>query len=280
MGAIAVYDILVNTVNFESWSRDAQYGAKLAALADAAVTGVYVYPPPLYATPEFGTPDVIETVVGMSRILEASALGAGEAFVAWAKRLGVEQAAWVVARGNLADALAQIACWHDLLVVERDDDRTWSTPEDLAGLILSVGLPCIVVPPQPVGEVSIARIAIAWNGSPEAIRAVHSALPLLQRAQEVLLVRGAPREAFHDIVWKPPFDVDAYLDRHGVRPRSQDLTTAGQEVGAALLEHARQFDADLLVMGAYGRSRFSEWVLGGATRHVLSRAALPVLFHH
>ena len=273
-------DILVNTVNFEQWSRDAQYGTRLAALAGAAVTGVYVYPSPLYATPEFGTPDVIETVAGMSRILEASALGAGEAFVAWAHERGVGRAGWVVAQGNLVDALAQIACWHDLLVVERDDDRTWSTPEDLAGLVLSVGLPCIVVPPRPVGEVAIGRIAIAWNGSPEAIRAVHAALPLLQRAQEVLLVRGAPREAFRDIVWKPPFDVDAYLGRHGVHPRSHDLTTAGHAVGAALLEHARQFDADLLVMGAYGRSRFSEWVLGGATRHVLWHAPLPVLFHH
>ncbi|OZB60680.1 MAG: hypothetical protein B7X33_02415 [Lysobacterales bacterium 13-68-4] len=275
-----MHDILVNTINFETWSRDAQYGTQLAALIGAAVTGVYVYPSPLYATPEFGTPDVIETLVGMSRALEASALGAREAFVAWAKGLGVDRATWVVAQGNLSDALAQIACWHDLLVLERDDDRTWSTPEDLAGLILSVGLPCIVVPPRPVGVVSIARIAIAWNGSPEAIRAVHSALPLLQRAEEVLLVRGAPREAFRDIVWKPPFDVDAYLNRHGVRPHSQDLTTGGHEVGAALLEHARRFDADLLVMGGFGRSRFREWVLGGVTRHVLWNASLPVLFHH
>lgn len=275
-----MYDILVNTINFETWSRDAQYGTRLAALVHGSVTGLYAYPPPLSAAPEFGTPEVIETVVGMSRILEASALGAGAAFVDWAKSLGVEQATWVVAQGDLRDVLSRIACWHDLLVVERDEDRTWSTPEDLAGLILSVGVPCIVVPPQPVGEVSLARIAIAWNGAPEAIRAVHSALPLLNRAEDVLLLRGAPREPLRDIAWKPPFDIDAYLNRHGVQPRSLDLKTTGREVGEALLEHAGRFDADLLVMGAFGRSRFSERVLGGATRHVLWKASLPVLFHH
>lgn len=275
-----MHDILVNTARFDSWSRDAQYGVRLAALVQAAVTGVYVYPSPLYATPEFGTPDVIETLTDMSRILEASALGAREAFVDWAASLGVGQASWMVAQGNLADALAQIACWHDLLVLERDDDRTWSKPEDIAGLVLQVGVPCVVVPPRPVGGVSLARIAIAWNGAPEVVRAVHAALPLLQRAEEVLLVRGLPREPHHDVVWKPPFDIDGYLLRHGIQPRSQDLTTAGQEVGEALLEHARRFDADLLVMGAFGRSRFSEWVLGGATRHVLWHASLPVLLHH
>lgn len=275
-----MHDILVNTVRFDSWSRDAQYGVRLAALVHAAVTGVYVYPSPLYATPEFGTPDVIETLAGMSRILEAGALGAREAFVDWAASLGAGQATWMVAQGNLADALAQVACWHDVLVLERDDDRTWSKPEDIAELVLQVGVPCIVVPPVPVGDVSLARIAIAWNGAPEAIRAVRAALPLLQRAEEVLLVRGTPREPYHDVVWKPPFDIDGYLLRHGIQPRSQDLTTAGQEVGEALLEHARRFDADLLVMGAFGRSRFSEWVFGGATRHVLWRASLPVLMHH
>lgn len=275
-----MHDILINTSHFDHWSGDAQYGMQLAALVHAAVTGIYVYPSPLYATPEFGSPDVIETLTVMSRTLEASALGARESFLAWARRLGIEHAEWRVAQGNLTDALAQIGCWHDLLVLERDDRRTWSTPEDLAGLILSVGLPCIVVPPQPVGDVTLARIAIAWNGAPEAVRAVHASLPLLQRADDVLLIRGAPREVFRDVDWKPPFDIDGYLHRHGVRPHSQDLATAGRATGPALLEQARQFDADLLVMGAFGRSRFSEWVLGGATRHVLWHAALPLLLQH
>ena len=96
----------------------------------------------------------------------------------------------------------------------------------------------------------------------------------------MLLLRGAPKDVFQEVSWKPPFDIDSYLNRHGIRARSQDLTDAGEGVGEALLEQADRFHADLLVMGAYGRSRFSEWALGGATRHVLWNARLPVLFRH
>ena len=135
-------------------------------------------------------------------------------------------------------------------------------------------------PPQPVQTVSLARIAIAWNGAAGAVRAVHAALPLLRQANEVLLLRGAPKETFQEVSWKPPFDVDAYLDRHGIHVRSRDLLTHERDAGEALLEQADRFHADLLVMGAYGRSRFSEWALGGATRHVLSNARLPVLLRY
>lgn len=275
-----MYDILVNTIDFESWSRGAQYGTRLAALMQASVTGAYVYPSPLYASPSFGSPELVEAVLETARALEASALAAELPFVSWATRMGIKHAAWVVGQGNLVDAMARIACWHDLLVLEHHPDRTWATPSDLASVIMAVGLPCIVVPPQPVQTVSLARIAIAWNGAAGAVRAVHAALPLLRQANDVLLLRGAPKETFQEVSWKPPFDVDAYLDRHGIHVRSRDLLTHERDAGEALLEQADRFHADLLVMGAYGRSRFSEWALGGATRHVLSNARLPVLLRY
>jgi len=275
-----MYDVLVNTINFETWPRGAQYGAQLAALMQASLTGAYIYPSPLYATPSFSTPELITAVIDTARALEASALASRQPFVAWANSMGVEQASWVVGQGQLSDALVQIATWHDLLVLERNPDWTWAAPDDLAALILAVGVPCIVVPPEPIRTATLARIAIAWNGSPEAIRAVHSALPLLQQANEVLLLRGAPKDAYQEVSWKPPFDIDAYLGRHGIRVRPQDIACSADDAGKVLLDHAGRFDADLLVMGAYGRSRFSEWALGGATRQALWNARLPVLFRH
>jgi len=274
-----MYDILINTLGFDGWPRGARYGVQLARLLQASVTGAYVYPSPLYATPSFSTPELIEAVLETCQELETEALAADEPFVRWAKSMGVDRAAWVVGQGGLEAALTQVACWHDLVVLERDPERTWAMPTDLAALILALGLPCIVVPPEPVREVSLSRVAVAWNGTPEAVRAVHAALPLLQRADEVLLLRGLPRETFQEVDWKPPFDLDAYLQRHGIHARSQALAT-DLDAGPALLEQAARFHADLLVMGAYGRSRFSEWILGGATRHVLWNARLPVLFRH
>ncbi|MGS1121726.1 ATP-binding protein [Rhodanobacter sp. UC4436_H3] len=143
-----MYDILVNTIDFESWSRGAQYGTRLAALMQASVTGAYVYPSPLYASPSFGSPELVEAVLETARALEASALAAELPFVSWANRMGIKHAAWVVGQGNLVDAMARIACWHDLLVREHHPDRTWATPSDLASVIMAVGLPCIVVPPR------------------------------------------------------------------------------------------------------------------------------------
>lgn len=275
-----MYDILVNTLDFENWSRGARYGTQLAKLLQASVTGAYIYPSPLYATPSFSTPEMIEAVLETCRTLEATALAAERPFVQWASSMGIEHAAWVVGQGYLADALAQIACWHDLLVLERNPERTWASPSDLASLILAVGLPCIVVPPQPVRAVSLSRVAIGWNGSSEAIRAVHAALPLLRHADEVLLLRGTPKEMFQEITWKPAFDIEVYLNRRGIHARSQELAGNEHDTGEALLEQADRFHADLLVLGAYGRSRFSEWALGGVTRKVLWDARLPVLFRH
>jgi hypothetical protein len=275
-----MYDVLVNTINFETWPKGAHYGARLAAQMQGSLTGAYIYPSPLYATPSFSTPELIEAVIDTARALEASALAARQPFEAWANGMGVAQASWVVGQGQLSHALVQIATWHDVLVLERHPDWTWASPGDLAALVLAVGVPCIVVPPEPVKTATLARVAIAWNGSTEAIRAVHSALPLLQQANEVLLLRGEPKDVCQEVSWKPPFDIDAYLARHGIRVRSQDVVCAPDEAGAILLAQAARFDADLLVMGAYGRSRFSEWALGGATRHVLWNARLPVLFRH
>ncbi|WP_424680902.1 universal stress protein [Frateuria sp. YIM B11624] len=275
-----MYDVLVNAINFETWPRGAHYGAQLAAQMQGSLTGAYIYPSPLYATPSFSTPELIEAVIDTARALEASALAARQPFEAWANGMGVAQASWVVGQGQLSHALVQIATWHDLLVLERHPEWTWASPGDLAALILAVGVPCIVVPPEPVRTATLARVAIAWNGSTEAIRAVHSALPLLQQANEVLLLRGEPKDVCQEVSWKPPFDIDAYLGRHGIRVRSQEVACAPDEAGDILLAQAERFDADLLVMGAYGRSRFSEWALGGATRHVLWNARLPVLFRH
>ena len=74
--------------------------------------------------------------------------------------------------------------------------------------------------------------------------------------------------------------IEPYLARHGVKVVRRRLEVGGDEAGAALLAAAHEAQADLLVMGAYGKSRFSEWLLGGATRHVLEYATLPLFVRH
>ncbi|WP_049622499.1 universal stress protein [Frateuria defendens] len=273
-------DILVYVRHFDPWTRATQYGVRLAALLRGAVTGVYAYPSPLnYGAPIDLAPEVLAVMLENTRSLEARALQREEPFVSWATSQGAEQAAWLVAEGEPARVLAHLGVWHDLLVLDRSESAHQGSPSDLASLLLAADLPCILVPASDVGELRLDCIAIAWNGAPEAVRAIHASLPLLQRAGRVVLLAGAQRE-YYGVAWKPPFDIDLYLKRHGVRAERVPLSADDEYAGVALLAAAEKLSANLLVMGAYGRSRFSEWILGGATREVLAGAGLPVFLRH
>jgi nucleotide-binding universal stress UspA family protein len=273
-------DILVYTDNFRRpWTPAIEYAGRLAAAHEATLTAAYVYPSPLYTAPRYSAPSLIEAIWRNARELEAEAAAARVPFAEWAARIGVRRATWHVAEGYLPEALAEIGAWHDVLVLDRDDDETWGSASDVATLVLASQLPRIAVP-KAGRDAGFDRVVIGWNGAPEAVRAVHAALPLLVRAKEVVLLRGEPRNSSLDISWKPPFEIDEHLKRHGIAFAARDLGADDEHAGEALLAAAKTMGADLLVMGAYGRSRFSEWALGGATRQVLNHAHLPVFMRH
>lgn len=274
-------DLLIHVRSLDPWTRAAEYGVGLAALTEATVTGAFVYPSPLQVAPTYSSPELLAAIFASARETAGLARALAQPFLHWARERGAPQAAWHVAEGDAAEALAHIGTWHDLLLLDRGGDESSARgPAELARLILAVGLPCLVVPRHAIAQVSLGCIAIGWNGSQEAVRAIHAALPLLQRATRVVLLEGALRRTYPEITWKPPLDIDLYLQRHAVHAEHRPLGNDAGEAGEALLEGAAHVGADLLVMGAYGRSRFSEWALGGATRHVLADAALPVLLRH
>ncbi|HET6432801.1 universal stress protein [Dyella sp.] len=274
-------DLLVHMRSFGAWPPAAEFGARLAALLQASITGAFVTPSPLgVAAASQHPPELVSAVLSSARAAMDVAQSAAQSFVRWTAERGVSQAAWHVAEGDAADALAQLGTWHDLLLLDRGSDANGHTPPELARMMLASNLPCIVVPPGPVVEPTLDCVAVGWNGSREALRAIHGALPLLQRAERVVLLETPPRQTLPEITWKPPFDIDTYLQRHAVHAEHRPLEHDGAAPGEALLHGAEETDADLLVMGAYGRSQLSEWSLGDATRHVLAHATLPVLLRH
>ncbi len=275
-----MHDILVHANSFTTWSHAVEYAARLAAAQSAALTAVYVYPSPLHMMPAYGAEALLAAIVEQSRRIEKESLAAEADFASWAKALGVKRAAWVVAEGFVPEALAHIGNWHDLLVLERNNELPWESVGDLGGLVVRAGLPCLVVPPGPPDPATFDCIALAWNGSQEALRAIHSARPLLTRARRVVLLTGRRRDPLSEIGWRPAFDILSYLHRHGINPDQREISADETAAGAALLAAAAALHADLLVMGAYGRNRFSEWIFGGATRHVLSHADIPVFMRH
>lgn len=161
----------------------------------------------------------------------------------------------------------------DLIVVGRaadPDDVTAARAVEAA--ISSTGRLVLLAPPQ--GMTAIGRnVAIFWNGSPQAARAISGAVPFLSGAESVnVLSVVEPRVA--GVVQR---DLPRYLAWHGVSALTHQLSPSSSGDGEALLSEAMRLGANLLVMGAYSRSRLKRIVFGGVTTHVLANATMPVL---
>ncbi len=124
------------------------------------------------------------------------------------------------------------------------------------------------------------KVLVAWNARREAARAVFDALPLLQQADEVKVVWVNPQAEGAAPVDVPAGDICAALARHGVKCEATEVAHPRSGVGRTLLARAAEYGSDLLVMGCYGHSRLREFVLGGASRHVLEHMTIPVLMSH
>jgi nucleotide-binding universal stress UspA family protein len=209
---------------------------------------------------------------------------ASRAKMLWDERIraagGGVPAEWRAAEGDMGDVASVHARYADLTILGQVDPDNPMTPEDLPEqVILGSGRPAIVVPYAGKFRTLGAQVMVAWNGSREAARAVHDAMPLLERAAGVRVVSVNPEDRSGD-AGLPGADISQHLARHGVRVEAETFNADGVRVDDALLSRAFDMGADLLVMGAYGHSRLGELVLGGATRHILRQLTIPVFMSH
>ncbi|MCH9806244.1 MAG: universal stress protein [Alphaproteobacteria bacterium] len=193
-------------------------------------------------------------------------------------------AEWVSVRtsaGDLVTAVLEHARAADLIVAnQRDPD--WDLgpvldfPERLA---MESGRPVFLVPREGCPSLQFNKIAIAWNGTSRAARAAFDAFPFYQSAREVAIFTvtadGEPLET-----GTPAQSIAATLARHDVNTTLKYIKTGSGGISKTLLKHVGDFSADLLVMGAYGHSRFSEFVFGGVTRDLTNESPLPLLISH
>ncbi|GMQ96274.1 MAG: universal stress protein [Gammaproteobacteria bacterium] len=189
---------------------------------------------------------------------------------------------WRLARGEPAGTLSRHARYADLVILGQEgaEDQKMVIGGLPDSVILTCGRPALVVPyigaRRPPGKHAI----VAWNGSREAARAVNDALPLLVAADRVEVMCVNPRGADPDDTDLSGADLCRHLGRHGVEAEAQELVAGDLEVGDLLLSRAADYDADFIVMGAYGRSRWREVVLGGVTRQLLNQMTVPVFMSH
>lgn len=124
------------------------------------------------------------------------------------------------------------------------------------------------------------RVFLAWDTGLQAARAAHAALPLLKSASEVVIACIDPHAVEDENGEDPGTDLAKWLSHHGCSVTVNQYPSGGKDVGTALQDRARELGADLIVMGAYGRSRMREFIFGGTTRSMLEQTEMPVLLVH
>lgn len=170
------------------------------------------------------------------------------------------------------DALVLCARLADLVVIS-EPGRDGTLRAAVERVLIESGTACLIVPAKCASAAPFRHVALGWNRSREARRAIGDAMNLLKEAGDVtVVVVGAQADA-------DPIDeaLVRLLLRHGVNARLRPVACTDRRVDQALVDEAAAIGADLLVMGAFGHSRAAETILGGATRTVLSGAPLPVL---
>lgn len=221
----------------------------------------------------------------LSQLLEErpdmdSARAAGQRFREWSKGTQLSSARWLVAEGHVLDVLKLAADWHDLLIVQRDDQSAWGSTDAIGRLIVELHLPVLVLPKDYRSSARFDTVVVAWNGTPEATRALHCARPLLRKAKRCLLLRGKPSRQSAHAERHALFDLDDYLKRNEIVAEPLAMPGSTDPAPAQLFDSLIESQADLLVMGGYGHSRFNQWLFGGLTRSALESCPLPVLFRH
>jgi nucleotide-binding universal stress UspA family protein len=135
------------------------------------------------------------------------------------------------------------------------------------------GRPILIAAPTPPAEIG-TNILIAWNCSTEQARATAFAMPLLRKAERITVLHVEGGAA---VPGPSAAEATQYLRRNGVKAEPMTVGLEGRTTGEAILATAQSLDCDLLIKGAYTQSRLRQMIFGGATRHILAHATLPVL---
>ncbi len=178
----------------------------------------------------------------------------------------------IVNQPDAVDVVSAVARHYDLTVLQAASQFQALNE----AVIFGSGRPVILMPDSPFAG-RIEHVAVAWDGSRAAARAVADAASLLSAASLVSIIYVLDEKPIESDPGKRLF---GSLEKRGVKAEACPIHAHGQPIGEALQRKAMELQADLLVMGGYGHSRMREFILGGATADVLGNPLLPVLMSH
>lgn len=269
-------DLLVHVDPTTGGRRRLAYALALAEVFDARLTGLHVRAPP--DLPPLYKPSRIDQMLEeQDEHLALSAEKAEQLFrsATAAARIPVR---WRAASGNMARGIADMARYADLVIVGQYEHEGSYVHHPLAlaeDVVRISGRPVIVTPSR-VGPGQVERAAVAWDGGAQAVRALHDALPLLEKAADVAVITVGDVETADEAA-RDLRELADHLTQHGIgADRIRSVHAGGQHTGA-ILEQLRAGGFDLLVMGAFGHPAWLELIFGGTTYDVLESSPVPVL---
>lgn len=273
---MAFKEILLHLDASESVEARINAAIELAQRYDTHIKGLYILSHTL-------VPAYTEVMVGMEQIEEQLAEFARkeakriEQLFLTATQAASIKAKWHCVQGDAITLTSHYAHYCDLVIMGQEErSPQLFTAEGLVDHVtLMAGRPVLVIPYIGTRKNFGQRIMIAWNGGREGTRAVHDALPLLQQAKsiEIATVDIENGERLSQ-------QLRDYLAMHNIKAHCHQFPARDIEIGAMLLSRVSDESIDLVVMGAYGHSRFRELMLGGVTLHLLKHMTVPVLMSH
>lgn len=264
-----------------SGGRRCAYAIELANRLGAHLTGVVLALEPMIPPMVMGELPASVLDSQRERIME-QAQAAAAAFEKTADAAGIHFESMIVSafESSAADTLAIALRTADLAILGQEEEGDGFPARNLLieTALFDSGRPIIVVPYVGETDAKLDNVVVAWDGSREAARAVHDALPFLQEAASIdVLIVDVGQMRGED---QPGADLARHLARHGLEVNLKTIPSGGIDVANALLSYVADLRPDLVIMGGYGHSRLREFLVGGATRGMLKSMTAPVLMAH
>ncbi len=279
---MALKDVLVVCDASEANDHRVETALLLAKVYNAHVSGLHLKPYPVIPIYGYGNPEVIP-YYSEEQIEEANANAEAmkESFKKKASMLEVP-CEWNEIEGIDPRYIVDKSRYADVVLAPRGYSRYGeeNTQRIADYLSINMGRPLMLIPDLKKVFNLPKRVVIAWDESLEAARAVHDAIPLLDLTENIQIVSVSSNNNQEKANMIFSDDLRTHLSHHGIFAEVVSLDKMTKGVGATIHQAALEYDADLIIMGAYGHTRFKEIVLGGATNYLLKHSTIPLFLSH
>lgn len=278
---MTIRDVLVYIDDTPASRLRAEAAVRLAGRHQARIAGVYLRSEfkesfwAIDAATYAPTIDLDRVVREQDQTVTAASEAARQAFEGLAAANAVPSD-WLAINGDTDGPLVNLARRFDLTVMPiRARPLMSENIVTAAGVALASGRPVLALPDSGYSVDLGRRVLVAWKDSREAARALGDAWPILAAAHEVHIVSVS-----QDGEMRPDGDLQRHFERHGVKAKLIVTNDGPTPPADALRRQIALLNADLVVMGVYGTSRFTELIFGGVSGEFLARTPAPLLLSH